>query len=138
MKIVAKALIQDNAGNVLLIRRSDTHPNFPHHIDFPGGEVELGESHADAVKREIREETGLDIPIEMLELAYSKMLSESLSHIVFTARVPQIKPKVELSWEHGNFEWMPFDAFVAIQLPESIDQYHLTMLEYANQTKYTA
>lgn len=135
MKIVAKALIRDGAGDLLLLRRGLTHPNFPEHVDFPGGEVEPDEPHIEAVKREIREETGLDIPLDDIQQVFLKQLADDLTHVVFLASTPNNKPEVELSWEHSGFEWTPFDQFSALTLPEGVDIYHLTVLDYLNQAK---
>lgn len=135
MKIVAKALIRDEAGDLLLLRRGLTHPNFPEHVDFPGGEVEPDEPHIEAVRREIREETGLDIPLVNIQQVYLKQLADDLTHVLFLASTPDRKPEVELSWEHSGFEWIPFDQFNALTLPEGVDNYHLTVLDYLNQAK---
>ncbi|MES2983418.1 MAG: HAD hydrolase-like protein [Verrucomicrobiota bacterium] len=51
------ALIHDGAGNVLMIR---TH-KWSHLWGIPGGKIERGESSEDALKREIREETDLEV-----------------------------------------------------------------------------
>ena len=58
-KIVAKALVRNSEGLYLVLHRGNTHPRFPGHIDFPGGEVESKETPEVAVMREIQEETGL-------------------------------------------------------------------------------
>ncbi len=50
------ALIRDERGRVLLHKRSDNHL-----WGFPGGAMELGESVADTVRREVREEVGLQV-----------------------------------------------------------------------------
>ena len=52
-KIVAKALVRNSEGLCLVLYRGNTHPRFPGHIDFPGGEVESEETPEAAVAREI-------------------------------------------------------------------------------------
>ena len=56
--IVSQQLVRraDGEGRILLIRRKDTGE-----WGFPAGAVELGESVLDCCKREVREETGLDV-----------------------------------------------------------------------------
>lgn len=44
-------------GKVLVV------PQYDDGFDFPGGHVELGEHHLDALRREFSEETGLDIEV---------------------------------------------------------------------------
>lgn len=53
------AVVHDAAGRLLLIRRGQ--PPSAGTWSLPGGRVEPGESDADAVVREVREETGLDV-----------------------------------------------------------------------------
>jgi ADP-ribose pyrophosphatase YjhB (NUDIX family) len=53
------AVVHDTAGRILLIRRG--HEPGRGLWSLPGGRVEAGESLAQAVEREVREETGLDV-----------------------------------------------------------------------------
>ena len=55
------AVIEDNAGNVVLIRRK--YPPFQDYYALPGGFIEKGESSANALVREVKEETNLDVRI---------------------------------------------------------------------------
>lgn len=52
-------------GRVLIARRPD-HVHQGGLLEFPGGKVEAGESVQQALVREIREETGLQIPLDSL------------------------------------------------------------------------
>lgn len=57
---VAAAVIQDRHGRVLLTRRAEeSHQGGL--WEFPGGKVEPGESLSQALKREIREELGVEV-----------------------------------------------------------------------------
>lgn len=59
------AVIADTAGAVLLVRRGQ--PPRDGEWSIPGGKVEWGETLDAAIRREVREETGLEIttPIQM-------------------------------------------------------------------------
>lgn len=52
----ARAIIRDEDGKILLIRRRDNGK-----WDLPAGGIELGESITDCLKREVKEETGLEV-----------------------------------------------------------------------------
>jgi 8-oxo-dGTP diphosphatase len=56
---VGAVVVKD--GKVLIIRRANDP--FKGQWSIPGGRVELGESLAAAVRREMREETGLDVTV---------------------------------------------------------------------------
>lgn len=63
-EVAAVGAIAIDAGRILLIRRG--HPPSAGLWSLPGGRVEPGESDADAVRREIAEETGLDVDVGRL------------------------------------------------------------------------
>jgi 8-oxo-dGTP diphosphatase len=58
-KTVVVAGILQRAGTVLICRRRADQPH-PLKWEFPGGKVEAGESPADALRRELQEELGID------------------------------------------------------------------------------
>jgi 8-oxo-dGTP diphosphatase len=65
--VVAIGAIIVDAGRVLLVRRG-SEP-LKDQWSLPGGALELGESLAEGVVREVREETGLVVePVELVEL----------------------------------------------------------------------
>jgi 8-oxo-dGTP pyrophosphatase MutT (NUDIX family) len=60
------AVIFDRRGQLLLQQRSDGGQ-----WGLPGGSVEIGESVTDAIRREVREETGLDVAVRRVVGVYS-------------------------------------------------------------------
>lgn len=48
-------------GRYLCIRRSYQLPRAPGKVCFPGGQIEAGETQPAAVKREMKEELGIDV-----------------------------------------------------------------------------
>jgi ADP-ribose pyrophosphatase YjhB (NUDIX family) len=62
----ASAIVVDDAGRILLHRRTDNAL-----WSIPGGAMEIGESIAETVVREVREETGLEVEFERLVGIYS-------------------------------------------------------------------
>jgi ADP-ribose pyrophosphatase YjhB (NUDIX family) len=65
--LVGVGAIVVNNGRVLLVCRG--REPLKGHWTLPGGVLELGESLVDGVKREIAEETGLEVePVELVEL----------------------------------------------------------------------
>jgi len=66
--VSVSGVIPDDHGRVLLIRRRDNQ-----HWEPPGGVLELDEAIHDGLRREIREETGLDIEPDALTGVYKNM-----------------------------------------------------------------
>ena len=56
-RVSADALIRDSTGRILLVE-----PGYKPGWDMPGGMAEANESPAACVRREVREELGLDLP----------------------------------------------------------------------------
>jgi ADP-ribose pyrophosphatase YjhB (NUDIX family) len=64
--VAVTAVVVDDGGRLLLIRRSDSGL-----YAIPGGAVELGETLTQAVRREVMEETGIDVEVTGLVGVYS-------------------------------------------------------------------
>ncbi len=62
----ASAIVADDEGRILLIKRTDNE-----YWSIPGGGMEPGESIAETVVREVREETGIEARVEKLLGVYS-------------------------------------------------------------------
>ena len=60
------AVIVDADGRLFLARRGPKAKNERGLWEFPGGGVEFGETLADALRREIREEYGIEISVVCL------------------------------------------------------------------------
>ncbi|MDR2063450.1 MAG: NUDIX domain-containing protein [Candidatus Nomurabacteria bacterium] len=117
-----KALIRGGEGKFLVLYRSATHPRYPHDVDLPGGVVgDTGHENEDfvaAVRREIKEETGLDIPAENCHLI-DTWWCEGRRQNKWQQRGLVVcdiagTPGVKISWEHESYAWVDFDRLVSL------------------------
>tara|TARA_S200000501_G_scaffold378945_1_gene445266 strand:- start:2073 stop:2468 length:396 start_codon:yes stop_codon:yes gene_type:complete len=60
-KKVAKVIIVDDDNRVLFLKRSDYMDKFAGEWDLPGGHIKVGENFQIGMKREVKEETDLDV-----------------------------------------------------------------------------
>ena len=128
-KIVAKTLVRNSEGLYLVLYRSNTHPLFPEHIDFPGGEVEPEEIPEAAVAREIQEETGLSVNPNKLKKLFAKQYRQT-THMLFEAKLAEPDAKVALSWEHKSYRWITPEELKSLPKFSGADSYYTDAVDY--------
>ena len=128
-KIVAKALVRNSKGLYLVLYRGNTHPLFPGHTDFPGGEVEPEEIPEAAVAREIQEETGLSVNPNKLKKLFTKQYQQA-THVLFEAKLTEPDAKVALSWEHKNYRWITPEELKSLPKFSGADSYYTDAVDY--------
>jgi ADP-ribose pyrophosphatase YjhB (NUDIX family) len=110
--VTAGAVISDERGRVLLLR----------HVlrkgsgwGIPGGFLNAGEQPEEAVRRELREETGL--ALEAVELAFVRALPNVRQiEVIFRARMGAARlSALSKNFEIDRAEWFALDA-----LPEGL------------------
>lgn len=94
-------VIVDGCGRALLSRRRDNQRWEP-----PGGVLELAESIEDGLRREVREETGLEVEPVTLTGVYKNM-ARGIIALVFRCRIlaGQLTPNDEVT----EFHWATAD-----------------------------
>ncbi|WP_353115534.1 NUDIX domain-containing protein [Microbacterium sp.] len=84
--IVATVCVRRDDGLLLLTRRAAVKDH-PLTWEFPGGSVLAGETSAEGAARELREETGVTVPVEALT-SVGRFTEESALLDLYVARVP--------------------------------------------------
>ena len=110
------ALIFDPEGKVLLIK---SHKWGDRYV-IPGGHIELGEKIEDALRREIKEETGLDIcDIEFFflhEFIFDKTFHKK-RHFLFLDHICKTtSTQVSLDQEGQEYVWVNSDEALNLQV----------------------
>jgi len=96
------AIITDSQGRLFLARRGIKAKNERGLWEFPGGSVELGETMAAALRREMREEFGIEITVGELLDVVDHILKQEGQHWVsplFSVLSLQVN---HISWNRKN------------------------------------
>ena len=109
------ALIFNQEGKIFLM----TSPKWKGKYVIPGGHIELGETIQQALKREIKEETNLDIyDIELImvqDFVFGEEFHEK-KHFIFLDHTCKTKDsKVILNKEGSDYKWVTLND--ALKLP---------------------
>ncbi len=110
----AFAVIFDNNRRVLLSHRRDYDL-----WNLPGGRVEIGELPTEAVIRETKEETGLDVAIEKLVGVYGKSNSND---VVFTFLCSIEGGKLQITEEADEHKYYFVDQMPANTVPKQVER----------------
>ncbi len=82
-------------------------------ITFPGGHVEKNESFADAVIREVYEETGLSIQSPQLCGIKDWIEADGSRYMVFFYKTDKFKGELKSS-DEGEVFWVPWDKLLSL------------------------
>jgi 8-oxo-dGTP diphosphatase len=104
--LAVRALIRDEQGRCLLLRRSPANRRFAGLWELPGGKCEPGEPFDAALRREAREETGLDVELLGVVGAFDFALPE-VRVAVLCLEAKSVGGALRLSEEHDESAWVP-------------------------------
>lgn len=120
--VAVTVFVQDDVGRVLLIRRSDNRL-----WALPGGAQDLGESTAQAARREVEEETGLHVGLTGLSGIYSDPghviaydNGEVRQEFAICFRARPIGGALRTSDESSEVRWVEPDAIEALPIHPSM------------------
>lgn len=92
--LTTDCVVFDERGHVLLVRRK--YEPFKGSYALPGGFVEVGETVEDGCRRELKEETGLEVGALRLVGVYSTPNRDPRGHtcsIAYLARIARAEPQ---------------------------------------------
>jgi 8-oxo-dGTP diphosphatase len=101
---VVAAIIEDDAGLILCAKRGDWKDS-PNKWEFPGGKPKPGENLEAALKREIKEELGIEIKdLNLFDRSSTQVAEQEIDLACFSARLANSKPVS--STDHSELLWL--------------------------------
>ena len=113
-------MIREKSAGAIVFRREDGQIKYlilqrnPKYWDLPKGNIEKDETDEETVKREVKEETGIE-EIRILpgfkenEHYFYKLKGELVSKDVVFFLAETSTSEVKFSTEHEGYEWLAFD-----------------------------
>ena len=112
VELTVLCMIQDGSRVLLQNRVKEDWKGYT----FPGGHVEAGESFVDAVVREMKEETGLDI-LDPRLVGIKQFPIENGRYIVLLFKATKFRGDV-ISSEEGEMEWIELENLSKVNVVE--------------------
>jgi 8-oxo-dGTP diphosphatase len=116
--LTVRGVIKNDDGEILIVKRHPKSKTDPEMWELPGGKVEKGEHFADALVREIKEETSLDVNVG----DFCEAIQNDYSHkrtVQLMMYLSDVKGSVEISDEHTEFMWASIEKIKTLKLSTS-------------------
>ena len=127
-RLAVRAVIRDEAGRCLLLRRSPANKGFVGYWEWPGGKVDAGEEFEHALHREVSEETGLEIELHDLAGAFGFEVAQARI-VTLCLEARPTGGTLRLSEEHDAFEWVPLEELANRKLLDVLKPVLKNLLE---------
>jgi 8-oxo-dGTP pyrophosphatase MutT (NUDIX family) len=124
LQVAQKAVLCDS-GNILMVQKSSADPFNPLKWEIPGGRLEVGEELSEHLKREVKEEVGLDVeigpPLAMWQ--WSMGSGEAVQAVLAVSRLCYAKKSVDISFADNtdsdhlrDWRWVPIGEVADMDL----------------------
>jgi mutator protein MutT len=113
------AVIRDEKGAVFLALRGREAGNERHKWEFPGGSVEFGETLEQALVREIQEEYGMTVTVELLLDVVDHIIPAEKQHWVsptFLCRITNGSPRIREPHKCERIGWFGLNEIPEAEL----------------------
>jgi len=119
LQVGVKAILKNGLGQfLLLIKSGEKYPEIGKDIwDIPGGRINPGEPLLENLKREIFEETGLELKSAPKLIAAQDILRIEGLHVVRLTYVANIEGDVKVDGnEHTGYKWVSLDELKQVEV----------------------
>ena len=117
--LTVRGIIKNDSGEILIVKRHPKSRTDPEMWELPGGKVEKGEHFADALVREIKEETNLDVNVG----DFCEAVQNDYSHkrtVQLMMYLDDVEGSVAISEEHTEYMWASIDKIESLELSSSL------------------
>lgn len=117
--LTVRGIIKNNDGKVLIVKRHPKSRTDPEMWELPGGKVEKGEHFVDALVREIKEETNLDVDVgDFAEAIQNDYVHKRTVQLMMY--LENVEGNVKISEEHTDWMWASLEDIKKLEISTSL------------------
>lgn len=122
--LAVRAILTDEDGKILIIKRSTDSKTNPGKWELPGGKVDQNESFDQALIREVYEETGLKIlPDHVVGVSEQNLHIIRAVHIIMSCKI--VEGELNLSSEHEGYAWVFLENLSDYELADWLQDFRM-------------
>ena len=119
--LTIRSVIKNNEGEILVLRRHPKSKTNPHKWELPGGKIEKGEFFDEALIREIKEETALDVKVgDFCEAVQDDYPHKRTVQLIMYSK--DITGEVKISDEHDDWMWASINDIKSLEITSSLEK----------------
>ena len=117
--LTVRGIIKNENDEILIVKRHPKSKTDPEMWELPGGKVEKGEHFADALVREIKEETNLDVKVgDFCEAVQNDYMHKRTVQLMMY--LTDIEGDVKISDEHTDWMWADLEKMKGLEISTSL------------------
>jgi 8-oxo-dGTP pyrophosphatase MutT (NUDIX family) len=121
LHIVAVSGLVEKDNKYLILKRSDKEIAFPGKWAIPGGKVEKGQGILETLRREIKEEAGIEVEKSFAFLCDDEFVRPDNYHVVVLCFQCRYKDgRVKISKDFTDFRWININEIAKYDLIEGV------------------
>ena len=117
--LTMRGIIKNENDEILILKRHPKSRTDPEMWELPGGKVERGEFFDDALVREIKEETDLDVEVG----DFAEAVQNDYSHkrtVQLIMYLDNVRGDVKISDEHTDWMWADLEKIKTLRISTSL------------------
>ena len=119
--LTVRGIIRNDTDEILIVKRHPKSRTDPKMWELPGGKVEKREHFADALVREIKEETNLDCEIgDFCEAIQNDYMHKRTVQLMMY--LENIEGDIEISEEHTDWMWASLEKIKKLEISTSLEK----------------
>ena len=119
--LTMRSVIKNEEGKILVLRRHPKSKTQPHKWELPGGKIEKGEFFDEALIREVKEETNLNVKVgDFCEAVQDDYPHKRTVQLIMYSK--DITGDVEISDEHDDWKWASVDEIKSLDITSSLEK----------------